>query len=73
MTLSEQEKKQIAALEQDDSLEIEDYNRSNYQYKVHRLSEKEYRVSMYAVMCLDTAHFTSSEEIVNHIERQHVY
>lgn len=73
MTLTEAEKTQIAAMQTEDVIELEDYTRSNYQYKVERLTTKEYRVSKFAVMCLNTEFFSSPADVVDYIERQHVY
>ena len=69
MILTEREKDIITQMKQDDFLKFDDENKSVYQYEVEKPAQNEYRVSKFAIMCLDVQYFSSHEDVIKYIER----
>lgn len=70
MKLTKNEKRSILNMNVEDTIIIDDYNRSNYQYEVQRLTENEYCVSKMALcICVASEHFFNAHDVIEYIDR----
>lgn len=70
MKLTRNEKQSILNMQIEDTIIIDDYNRSSYQYDIQRLTDNEYCVSKMALfICVASEHFINAHDVIEYIDR----
>lgn len=70
MRLTDKEKSAVLTLREDDQMiKFDDESRSMYQFEVEKVSNKEYRVSKNAIICLKVEYFGKPEDVIDFIEK----